>query len=121
MILAAVAVNALRAVGREGAPAVVYSFAAAVVVIGVAPWPCRSVLEAEATRRPEALPLRVGAVSAGVGALVALLVFWYDVSEQQATLREGMQTAGRVLIIVLFVTGLAVAITFAVGSGKNGA
>ena len=174
IVLAAVAANALRVVGWKGAPAVVYSLAAAVAaccllrrqrptvralavvgaaafggqfgalelpsnttgallvlhgmligalaaVIGVRQWPSRSVSEVETTRRSAALPLRVGAMSAGIGALVTLLVLWYDVSEQQATLREGMQTAGRVLIVGLFVTGLAVAITFAGGGGKNGA
>lgn len=172
IVLAAVAANALGVVGREGAPAVVYSFAAAVAaccllrrqrptvralavvlaaafgaqfgaldlpantagvtlhgmligalvaVIGVRQWPSRSVPRVEPTLRSAALPLRVGAISAGMAALVALLVFWYDVSEQQATLLEGMETAGRVLIIGLFVTGLAVAITLVVGRGKNNA
>jgi hypothetical protein len=174
IVLAAVAANALGVVGREGAPAVVYSFAAAVAaccllrrqrptvralavvgaaafgaqfgaldlpsnttgvtlvlhgmligalvaVIGVRQWPSRSVPRVEPTLRSAALPLRVGAISAGMAALLALLVFWYDVSEQQATLLEGMETAGRVLIIGLFVTGLAVAITLVVGRGKNNA
>jgi hypothetical protein len=53
-----------------------------------------------------------------VEALVTLLVLWYEVTAQQATLGEGLEAAGKVLVVALFVTILVVATTFAVGDDR---
>jgi len=92
---------------------------ALVAVLGVRPWSAHETSAGKGCRRRRRLALLVGAVSATIGAALILGLAWYDLHIQRAPLSDVRENAGKVLIIVLFVTGLVVATTLAVRANKT--
>ncbi len=93
---------------------------ALVAVLGVRSWSAQSAPAGYARRHVTHRALLVGAVSIGVAALLAGFVLWAQVSAQRAALADGLELAGKVLVIGLFVTALVVVTTMTVGDENRG-
>ena len=114
--------GAVNLPGIAGGPFLVFHgmlIGALVAVLGVRSWSARPAPAGNARRHFTRRALLVGMVSIGVAALLAGLVLWGQVAAQRATLADGLELAGKVLVIGLFVTALAVATTIAVGDDKE--
>lgn len=114
--------GAVNLPGIAGGPFFVFHgmlIGALVAVLGVRTWSTQTASAGKARRLPARSVLLVGGCSTGVAALLAGVVLWAQVAVQRATLADSMELAGKVLIIGLFVTVLAVATTIAVGDDKG--
>ncbi|MFO0896063.1 MAG: hypothetical protein U0836_01430 [Pirellulales bacterium] len=115
--------GAVNLPGIAGGPFLVFHgmlIGALVAVLGVRSRSSQPAAAGKARSHSARRALVVGAVSIGVAALLAGLVLWAQVTAQRATLADGLELAGMVLVLGLFVTALVVATTIVVGEQNRG-